>query len=74
MVRIVINAVDIEMCHALRALAQRHGRSLEDEARAILIAAVSPPRRIDWSQVASVHSGRTEAVTRDAVNSSYDVP
>ena len=74
MVQIVITDVDVKTRDALNDLAQRHGRSLEDEVRAILDAAITPRRRIDWSKVATVSTGHTGHVTRDEVNATYDSP
>ena len=66
--------MDAKIRDALKDRAQQHGRSLEDEAKAILVAAVSPKSRVDWSKVTIVDSGRTGNFTRDEINDSYEAP
>ncbi|GDY13237.1 hypothetical protein LBMAG53_21150 [Planctomycetota bacterium] len=53
--------------------AKAHGRSLEAEVRAILLAAATEQKpAMDWSGFKTVSSGRTGPVTRDEVNAAYD--
>ena len=72
MATLLIRNLDLSVRDALRALAQRHGRSLEAEARDILAREVKSNGSIDWSQVPTVKSGRSGPVTRDLVNGSYE--
>jgi plasmid stability protein len=46
-IQILISQLDDDTHIALRDRTQQHGRSLEDEAKAILVAAVSRRRKID---------------------------
>lgn len=72
MAALLIRNLDESVREALRSLAQRHGRSVEAEARDILAREAKAGQRIDWGAVASVDSGQTGPVTRDLVNSTYD--
>lgn len=71
---LLIRNLDPSVRDALRLLAKLHGRSLEAEARDILAREAKAKSSIDWSQIPTVHSGRSGPVTRDLVNGSYDDP
>ena len=72
MATLLIRNLDESVRGALRALAQRHGRSVEAEVRDILAREAKSAQGIDWGAVAVVHTGHAGHVTRDLVNSSYD--
>ena len=72
MVALLTRNLDESVRGALRALAQRHGRSVEAEVRDILAREAKSAQGIDWGAVAVVHTGHAGHVTRDLVNSSYD--
>jgi plasmid stability protein len=69
---LLIRNLDDSVREGLRSLAQRHGRSVEAEARAILTREAKAGLRIDWTAIATVDSGQSVPVTRDLVNSTYD--
>ncbi len=71
---LIIRNLDRSVRDALQALAMLHGRSLEEEARDILVHEAKTKGSIDWPQFPTVHSGRSGPVTRDLVNGSYDDP
>ena len=72
MAALLIRNLDDSVRNALRSLAQRHGRSVEAEARDILAREAKAGLRIDWNTIATVDSGQTGPVTRDLINSTYD--
>ena len=74
MATLLIRNLDESVREALRALAQRHGRSVEAEVRDILAREAKSGQRIDWNAVATVDTGHAGHVTRDLVNSTYDEP
>ncbi len=74
MATLLIRNLDPSVRVDLQALAKRHGRSMEAEARDILAREVMAKGSIDWSQVPTVHSGHAGPVTRDLVNDSYEDP
>ena len=69
---LLIRNLDDSVRAALRVLAQRHGRSVEAEARDILAREAKAGQRIDWETIATVDTGHAGPVTRDLVNSTYD--
>ena len=74
MATLLIRNLDESVREALRALAQRHGRSVEAEARDILTREAKSGQRINWDAIAVVDTGHAGHVTRDLVNSTYDEP
>ena len=74
MTALLIRNIDESVRDALRALAKRHGRSVEAEARDILAREAKSGQRIDWGAVATVDTGQVGHVTRELVNSTYDDP
>ena len=72
MATLLIRNLDDSVREALRAMAQRKGRSVEAEVREILAREAKAGHRIDWGAVATVDSGRGGPVTRDLINSTYD--
>ena len=74
MTALLIRNIDESVRDALRALAKRHGRSVEAEARDILAREAKSGQRIDWSVVATVDTGQVGHVTRELINSTYDDP
>lgn len=72
MAALLIRNLDESVRDALRAIAQRHGRSVEAEVRDILSREAKAGQRIDWDAIATVDSGQAGHVTRDLVNSTYD--
>ena len=71
---LLIRNLDESVRDALRALAKRHGRSVEAEARDILAREAKSGQHIDWSEIATVDTGQIGHVTRELVNSTYDDP
>ena len=74
MTALLIRNLDESVRDALRALAKRHGRSVEAEARDILAREAKSGQRIDWSAVATVDTGKAGHVTRELINSTYEDP
>ena len=69
---LLIRNLDDSVREGLRALAKRHGRSVEAEVRDILSREAKSGRRIDWDAVATFDTGQTGHVTRDLVNGTYE--
>ena len=72
MATLLIRNLDDSVRDTLRILAQRHGRSVEAEARDILARQTKAEQRINWDEVTTVASGNVGPVTRDLINSTYD--
>jgi plasmid stability protein len=72
MATLLIRNLDPSVRDALRTLARHHGRSMEAEVREILAREVKVNGTIDWSQVPTVHTGRSGPITREQVNGSYE--
>ena len=72
MASLLIRNLDDSVWKALRSLAQRHGRSIEAEAKDILSREAKADQRIDWSTITTVDSGQGGHVTRDIINGTYD--
>lgn len=67
MVAMSVRNLSAETHRALKARAQRHGRSVEAEVRAILDAAVRRPGQVGLGQ-------RLVAIGRDAGGDGLDIP
>jgi plasmid stability protein len=74
MATLLVRNLDPAVHEALRLRSALHGRSVEAEVRAILGESVNRRRRVDWTKVATVATGRRKAFTRAEIDVTYEEP